>query len=129
MVSSPASLIILLVAAILSSCGMDEEFAELDGERAGECWQVNGVGYKIVYDRTVWNIVSEEQRFLLRMHEEGHCLYGLNHNPDVREDGCPVSLMFGQLPTQACTIRHWDNYIFRYTQEIMNAGISRQSAL
>lgn len=80
-------------------------------------------GKEIVIDSYFWDNVSLQRRSLLAMHELGHCLCDLYHehlnghyedgedNPKgYFPDGCPVSFMYPEVPSDFCYDAHQKEY-------------------
>lgn len=54
----------------------------------------------------------------LLYHELAHCVNGLNHDPEMRKDGCAKSLMHPNLPSNSCLRRYWTEYIQELKERI-----------
>lgn len=84
-----------------------------------------GMGFReIDVDRNYWNICSPLEKKVLLFHELVHCYctrlhdYGKNLDYDENDytkgygkDGCPISIMAPNLPTQECIKKHYEWYM------------------
>lgn len=71
------------------------------------------VPYRLAIKRESWLHLSPLQRAGLVFHELGHCHLAMSHITSLRPDGCPKSLMFPSVMTDACLGRHWADYLRR----------------
>lgn len=76
----------------------------------GTCQPVTG---HIKIDPEFWHdrFETERRRKALMYHEIAHCVCFIDHFDDLKEDGCPSSIMGSSLPTNSCLAEHWEDYI------------------
>jgi len=60
---------------------------------------------------------SRQRKKALVYHELAHCYCTLLHVDELREDGCPQSLMYSSLPTDSCLIKYMKEYIEEIDEE------------
>jgi hypothetical protein len=67
---------------------------------------------KIIYiNPKRWSDLSKIQKKLVLTHEIGHCDKLLEHNTKLRKDGCPVSVMYPTVFSNACFLKYERQYI------------------
>ena len=79
-----------------------------------------GVNIFIINTNTFYDLEEHEKEILIA-HEAGHCVLGLDHNDKIKEDGCPVSVMYPHI-VQLITINCWNIYKEEYHAEIIEAA-------
>jgi len=67
----------------------------------------------IVFDKDYWDGFSYTKRQLTLIHEFQHCLFDKKHDETLRLDGCPRSLMYPTVLSQACIDRHYEDYLLQ----------------
>lgn len=74
---------------------------------------------EITIDPTFWYnwILSNRRKRVLIYHELAHCYCDLEHNNELKEDGCPEDLMYPTLPRDSCIKKHMKEYIDKLYNE------------
>jgi hypothetical protein len=67
----------------------------------------------IIIDKDYWNGFSYRKRQLLLWHEIGHCLFNKKHDESFHFDGCPRSIMYPTVLSEACIELHYEDYLLQ----------------
>lgn len=90
---------------------MPINFANLENRKVGVCYAWSSGHREIEIDRGQWeNELTEDQKSVLIFHELGHCELNRDHRDDLREDGCPESIMNWILTKDYCIKRYKKEY-------------------
>lgn len=95
-------------------------FGEVPEGYAGQCIETKSQNF-IVINKDIWEkALNETRRKALIMHELGHCVYGLQHDARVDNQGHMVSIMYpGSLSNQQA------QYFDEHEQHYINAMLAQ----
>lgn len=86
-------------------------FEKRDKGIAGTCTKWTDGYREIQIDKDYWEQIDEAHRLELLAHEIGHCDYDLEHNNEMSEDNCPMSIMYDTNFGNPCFDRYFDYYM------------------
>ena len=86
------------------------QFDDLEGDRVGEC-RMYGNKPEIAVDKEHWEGYTNNQKEWAVLHELLHCGLHKEHNNELRDDWCPVSLMNSYIGSDYCYEKHRAEYL------------------
>lgn len=86
-------------------------FRDTDKKYVAICKQYENKKLNIIHiNKKDWMSRSDAQKKLTLIHEIGHCDKYLDHNDELMEDKCPVSIMHHQIFSSECFNKHEKMY-------------------
>ena len=95
------------------------KFGDTGSPRArGVCKLSDDAPPTVVINKATWDVISDEEREELILHELGHCVLKRKHKDATRPDGAPESIMYpySMLPEE------YEKYKVEYHEELFTHG-------